>query len=166
MSQTLTTPDLPTPHDSFALDAANGAGADGLESSAESKILSIEGVALQNGLLPIQLMRESCSPEAEKAVRRLGRVPYVADPWLPVTTLGPLVIMAHHNPRASDLWGIPACFVVRVIISQDQYQTVRKDLVQRFSQSIEALKSSGAIAALPRCLVRSGLRVAAPRLSL
>lgn len=98
----------------------------------QAAILSIEGLALQNGLLPVTLMRESCSPEAERIVRKLGRVPFVADPWLPVTTLGPLVVMAHHSPRASDLWGIPSALVVRVLISAEQYQKTRKDLVERF----------------------------------
>ncbi|GAA5149828.1 hypothetical protein GCM10023213_48010 [Prosthecobacter algae] len=97
-------------------------------------ILSIEGMALQYNLLPITLLRESCSPEAERIVRRLGRVPYVADPWLPVTMVGPLLVMAHHNPRAGDNWGVPSFLTIRVLISADQYQKTRKDLVQRFGQ--------------------------------
>jgi type II secretory ATPase GspE/PulE/Tfp pilus assembly ATPase PilB-like protein len=101
----------------------------------ETNIISIEGLGLQNGLLPIQLLRETCSPDAEKIVRLLGRVPTVSDPWLPVTTLGPLVIMAHHNPRAADLWGIPPVFVIRVLINAEQYQKTRKELVHRFAQT-------------------------------
>jgi type II secretory ATPase GspE/PulE/Tfp pilus assembly ATPase PilB-like protein len=97
-------------------------------------ILSIEGLALQYGLMPLVLLRESCSPEAERVVRRLGRVPYVADPWLPVTTIGPLLVMAHHNPRANDFWGVPPFLVIRVLVSAEQYQSTRKDLVQRFGQ--------------------------------
>lgn len=97
-------------------------------------ILSIEGMALQYNLLPVTLLRESCSPEAERIVRRLGRVPYVADPWLPVTMVGPLLVMAHHNPRAGDTWGVPSFLTIRVLISADQYQKTRKDLVQRFGQ--------------------------------
>lgn len=97
-------------------------------------ILSIEGLALQFGLVPVNLLRESCSPDAERIVRKLGRVPYVADPWLPVTTLGPLLVMAHHNPRAGDLWGVPSFLTIRILISAEQYQKTRKDLVQRFGQ--------------------------------
>jgi hypothetical protein len=52
------------------------------------------------GMLPVTLLRESCSPDAERLIRKLGRVPYVADPWLPVTTIGPLLVMAHHNPES------------------------------------------------------------------
>ncbi len=99
--------------------------------SKEVGIVSLEGLALQNGLMPLYLMRESCSPDAERAVRKLGRLPEVADPWLPVTMLGPLVVMAHHNPRGSDLWGVPSGLVIRVLISEDQYQKTRKDLVKR-----------------------------------
>jgi len=100
----------------------------------QAAILSIEGLALQHHLLPVNLLRESCSPEAERIVRKLGRVPYVADPWLPVTTLGPLLVMAHHNPRAGDNWGVPAFLTIRILITADQYQKTRKDLVTRFGQ--------------------------------
>ncbi len=103
--------------------------------ACKSAILSIEGLALQNSLLPIRLIRETCSPDAEKVVRLLGRVPFVSDPWLPVTTLGPLLVMAHHNPSAADLWGVPPVFVIRVLISAEQYQNTRKELVQRFTQT-------------------------------
>lgn len=85
-------------------------------------------------MLPVTLVRESCSPEAERIVRKLGRVPYVADPWLPVTMVGPLLVMAHHNPRAGDTWGVPPFLTIRILISQEQYQKTRKDLVQRFGQ--------------------------------
>ncbi len=94
----------------------------------------MEGLALQHRMLPVTLMRESCSPEAERIVRKLGRVPYVADPWLPIMMLGPLLVMAHHNPRAGDIWGVPHFLTLRVLISQDQYNKTRKDLVARFGQ--------------------------------
>ncbi|MCX6854405.1 MAG: hypothetical protein NTV80_05815 [Verrucomicrobia bacterium] len=102
--------------------------------SKQSAILSIEGLALQHKLIPVHLVRESCTPEAEKIVRKLGRVPYVADPWLPVTTLGPILVMAHHNPRAGDTWGVPSFLTIRILISAEQYQNTRKDLVERLGQ--------------------------------
>lgn len=129
MQSTLTPPDTQTQHSLGGL----GSSPDQTVEPREA-ILSIEGLALQNGLLPINLLRETCSPDAEKVVRMLGRVPFVADPWLPVTTLGPLLVMAHHNPRAADLWGVPPAFCVRVLISAEQYQSTRKDLVARFTQ--------------------------------
>jgi type II secretory ATPase GspE/PulE/Tfp pilus assembly ATPase PilB-like protein len=104
-------------------------------SPRDAIVLSLEGVALQNGILPVQLLREGISPEAEQAVRKLGRVPQVSDPWLPVSTIGPLVVMAHHYPKAADFWGIPSCFVLKVLISADQYQKTRRELVQRFGSN-------------------------------
>jgi len=89
---------------------------------------------LQNNLLPLTMLRETCSPDAERLVRKLGRVPYVADPWLPISTLGPILVMAHHNPRAGDLWGVPGFLTLRVVISAEQYQNTRKDLVARLGQ--------------------------------
>ena len=116
----------------------------------EVGIISLEGLALQNGLMPLNLLRENCSPEAERAVRKLGRVPQVADPWLPVTMLGPLIVMAHHNPRGADLWGIPPGLVVRVLISSEQYQKTRKDLVSRLGSQPMQPSSPFELMSVPR----------------
>lgn len=124
---------IPTPNAPKSFGAASSPSA-AIIDARQSAILSIEGMALQYGMIPLTLLRESCSPEAERLVRKLGRVPYVADPWLPVTTLGPLLVMAHHNPRAGDLWGVPSFLVIRVLVTAEQYQNTRKDLVNRFGQ--------------------------------
>ncbi|MCA1962514.1 MAG: GspE/PulE family protein [Prosthecobacter sp.] len=131
-------------HDTATSPSFGGAGGShaGSTESRQAAILSMEGLALQHRMLPITLMRESCSPEAERIVRKLGRVPYVADPWLPVMMLGPLLVMAHHNPRAGDIWGVPHFLTLRILISQDQYQKTRKDLVTRFGQLPIAQQSS------------------------
>jgi type II secretory ATPase GspE/PulE/Tfp pilus assembly ATPase PilB-like protein len=130
MPATLQIPASPTPK-SFG--AASNPPSATIE-ARHAAILSIEGLALQYGMLPVTLLRESCSPDAERLIRKLGRVPYVADPWLPVTTIGPLLVMAHHNPKAGDLWGVPPFMTIRVLITPEQYQNTRKDLVQRFGQ--------------------------------
>jgi type II secretory ATPase GspE/PulE/Tfp pilus assembly ATPase PilB-like protein len=52
---------------------------------------------------------------------------------LPVSTLGPLLILAHHNPRCEDNWGVPEFLSVKVVISAEQYETIRQDLVMRVS---------------------------------
>lgn len=95
--------------------------------------MSLEGTAVQFSLLPVKLARETCSVEAESMVRRLGRHPKSDSPWLPVSVLGPLLIFAHHNPKADDTWGVPDHLSIRVAISKDQYETIRKDLVMRLS---------------------------------
>ena len=140
------------PTGSLATDSFGSAGSRP-SSTAQPKevgIISLEGLALQNGLMPLNLLRENCSPEAERAVRKLGRVPQVADPWLPVTMLGPLIVMAHHNPRGSDLWGVPPGLVVRVLISSDQYQKTRKDLVSRLGSQPMQPSSPYELMSVPR----------------
>jgi type II secretory ATPase GspE/PulE/Tfp pilus assembly ATPase PilB-like protein len=101
----------------------------------ELGVLSLEGIALQNGLIPVHLSRETCAPDAEQVVRQLGRVPRVSDPWLPICMLGPIIVMAHHSPRGGDFWGIPQCLTLRVLISAEQYQKTRRELVQRFGSN-------------------------------
>lgn len=96
-------------------------------------LVSIEGVAVQYGILPIELPRETCTADAENMVRLLGRAPSTSSPWLPVAKLGPLVIVAHHNPKCDDCWGIPDFLTVKVAISAAQYENIKRDLVMRIS---------------------------------
>src|SRR5580698_1235395 len=88
-----------------------------LHPTPEAAAVSLEGVALQYGVLPVTLLRESCTPDAEKTVRKLGRLPQSAEPWLPVSTLGPLLVLAHHNHAATDFWGVPRCLTVQILIT-------------------------------------------------
>lgn len=108
-----------------AADSPFGTGLDGF--------MSLEGTAVQFGLLPVTLPRETCSVEAENTLRRLGRFPKTDNPWMPVSTVGPCIIFAHHAPTSGDMWGVPSCFAIRVAISQEQYEKIRKDLVMRLS---------------------------------
>jgi len=96
-------------------------------------LISIEGTALQFGILPVDLPRQACTADAESLVRLLGRTPHTSSPWLPVSTLGPLLILAHHNPRCEDNWGVPEFLSIKIVISPDQYETIRQDLVMRVS---------------------------------
>lgn len=96
-------------------------------------LMSLEGMAVQFGIAPVRLVRENCSINAEGLLRRLGRFPHSDNPWLPISTLGPCLIFAHHAPRSADMWGVPPCLAIKVIISQEQYEKVRKDLVMRLS---------------------------------
>jgi len=118
-------------------------GVGGLEDS----LVSIEGVAVQFGLLPVNLARTNCSADAEALMRKLGRFPREDDPWLPVATLGPLLIVAHHNPKAVEMWGIPSFLAVRVVISREQYDSVRQDLVSRTTSN--PLPQENAVEFLP-----------------
>lgn len=94
-------------------------------------LVSIEGTAVQYGILPVQLLRETCTADAENLARKLGRSPRIQAPWLPISTLGPLVIMGHHTPKCDDAWGIPDFLTVKIAISPTQYEAIRRDLVMR-----------------------------------
>lgn len=110
---------------------ANAAGA-GLLGGLEG-IMSLEGNAVQFGITPVKLPRETCSVDAESLLRKLGRFPQSDQPWLPIATLGPCLIFAHYSPRSSDMWGVPPFLAIRIAISQEQYEKIRKDLVMRLS---------------------------------
>lgn len=96
-------------------------------------LMSLEGMAVQFGILPVHLPRESCTVEAESQLRRLGRFPKSDTPWLPIATLGPCIIFAHYSPRSEDMWGVPSFLAIKIVISQEQYEKIRKDLVMRLS---------------------------------
>jgi type II secretory ATPase GspE/PulE/Tfp pilus assembly ATPase PilB-like protein len=110
-------------------------GEDGwsLDDEIGDGLVSVEGVALQYGMMPLELARPTCTADAENLLRLLGRAPHSANPWLPVSTLGPLLILAHHDPKSDDTWGVPGFLAVRVAISAEQYETLKRDLVGRVS---------------------------------
>ncbi|MEM9283129.1 MAG: GspE/PulE family protein [Verrucomicrobiota bacterium] len=124
----MTTLAAPTQSPSGGTTGSESAFGTGLEG-----FMSLEGTAVQFGILPVKLPRETCTVEAENTLRRIGRFPTSDNPWMPVATLGPCIIFAHHAPKSTDMWGVPACYSIRVAISQEQYDKIRKDLVMRLS---------------------------------
>ena len=93
--------------------------------------VDIEAVAVSAGILPVKLPRGTCSIPAENLLRTLGRNARTADPWVPVGTLGPLLIMAHCRTVSDDFWGVPRALVVPIIVDSSQYETILKDLYTR-----------------------------------
>ena len=93
--------------------------------------VDIEATAISANLLPVKLPRSTCSIPAESLLRLLGRNARSQDPWVPVGTMGPLLIMAHHKPGSRDYWGVPRVLVIRVIIDPAQYEAILKDLHAR-----------------------------------
>jgi type II secretory ATPase GspE/PulE/Tfp pilus assembly ATPase PilB-like protein len=91
----------------------------------------IESLASTAGLLPVKLPRGTCSIPAETLLRTLGRSPTTPDPWVPVGTLGPLLIMAHCRSESADYWGVPSALTVPIIIEESQYDSILKDLIAR-----------------------------------
>lgn len=97
----------------------------------DSKPVDIEALATGASMLPVKIPRITCSIPAENLLRTLGRNPSTADPWVPVGTLGPLLIMAHHKLDSRDYWGVPDSLRVPIIIESSQYDSILKDLYAR-----------------------------------
>lgn len=91
----------------------------------------LEELSGQYGIMPVQLPRSTCSVPAETLLRQLGRMTTVEQPWLPVGTIGPLLIVGHYDPRQQECWGVPPFLTVRVLIDPEQYQGVKNDLEGR-----------------------------------
>ncbi|NRB44986.1 MAG: Flp pilus assembly complex ATPase component TadA, partial [Verrucomicrobiales bacterium] len=99
------------------------------ESVSEER--GLNQIGRNSGLPPVQLPRTSCSTDAENLLRKIGRMPSGDEPWIPIGTLGPLLILGHFNPTSDDTWGIPDYLCVKVVISKSSYTTIFEDLQSR-----------------------------------
>ena len=100
-------------------------------SSIES--FNLEQLALQCGIPPVKLPRSAASIPAENLLRTFGLPSTSSAPWIPLGTLGPLIIMGHFQPDCQDYWNIPSFLVVKVLIQPAQYQSIYEDLLNRLS---------------------------------
>jgi type II secretory ATPase GspE/PulE/Tfp pilus assembly ATPase PilB-like protein len=82
-----------------------------------------EWLAAKFGLLPYLSTRPSLSVQTENVFRELAAQTHERDeePWLPVGSLGPLLVLGHYNPASRKMWGIPEAFTIRVLLDQRQY---------------------------------------------
>jgi type II secretory ATPase GspE/PulE/Tfp pilus assembly ATPase PilB-like protein len=103
---------------------------------------SLEVLAERYNILPWAPGRTTCSTEAEFLVRKLGRVPRELHPWIPVASLGPLIILGHYNPGAQELWGIPEFLVIKMVITAEKYKEIYDDLIQRLRMNPVAQENS------------------------
>ncbi len=92
---------------------------------------TMEDLAASYGVVPTKLLRPACSIPAETMIRQLGRLPHTPHPWLPLTTLGPMIVMGHCDPSQTDYWGMSPFLVVRAVLTPDVYEEVKKDLEGR-----------------------------------
>ncbi len=93
--------------------------------------VNIESVAAEFDLLPVKLPRTTCSIPAENLLRQIGRMATTAEPWMPVGTVGPFLIMGHCRPDSTDYWGVPEGFIIRIAIDPEQYESILKDFISR-----------------------------------
>ena len=78
--------------------------------------VKLEDLAERHGLMPVRLPRNSCSASAENLLRKLGRSATGPEPWIPVGTMGPLLVIGHYNPAFTEAMGVPPCLAIRVLI--------------------------------------------------
>ena len=108
--------------------------------------VKLDDLAERHGMMPVVLPRNSCSAAAENLLRKLGRAASGPEPWTPVGTMGPLIILGHYNPAFTETWGIPACLTIRVLLEQGQYNLIREDLEKRLAYN--PMEASNALEAL------------------
>ncbi|PTX92831.1 hypothetical protein DB345_14340 [Spartobacteria bacterium LR76] len=96
---------------------------------------ALEWLASLFQILPLDPNRTACSTQAEALFRRLAVATDDAEPWLPLGTVGPLLICAHYNPACSEFWKIPAELLVPVLIPKAKYDTLRRDVFDRVATS-------------------------------
>ena len=85
-------------------DASASSNLSGAFNAAKAGPVNVENVAASRDLLPVKLPRTTCSIPAESLLRQIGRMATTAEPWLPVGTVGPFLIMGHCHPQSTDYW--------------------------------------------------------------
>lgn len=96
---------------------------------------ALEWLAEQFGIIPFELIRPVCSTRAEQVFRKLARASDSSSPWIPFTTVGPVLLCAHYDPSATDSFGVPDFLYERVLIGRSQYEKLKADLDVRLQLS-------------------------------
>jgi type II secretory ATPase GspE/PulE/Tfp pilus assembly ATPase PilB-like protein len=99
---------------------------------------SLEWLAGKFGLLPYVSSRPAIAVQTENAFRNLASAfqDKEEEPWVPVGTIGPLLILGHYNPAAKPCYGIPEAFTTRVLLEQRQYQGFQEVLEERLKAKL------------------------------
>lgn len=92
-----------------------------------------EWLAAKFGLLPYVSSRPGMTTQTEGVFRDLAAEAHdkAEEPWTPVGSVGPLLILGHYNPASSVCWGIPQAFNLRVLLTQKQYSDFQGVLTER-----------------------------------
>ena len=82
-----------------------------------------EWLAGKFGLLPYISSRPGLAVQAETVFRDLAGESHEKEeePWVPIGSVGPLLIVGHYNPAAPAVWGIANAFTIKVLLTQPQY---------------------------------------------
>jgi len=105
----------------------------------------LEWMASRTGLIPYTTGRPFLSVGAEGIFRTLASAESAQldeQPWVPLGNVGPLLVVAHFNPWSEGLWGIPEPFVIKALVGQTVYQSLRDDLESRLELKPLALRNN------------------------
>lgn len=90
-------------------------------SADDAAVHVLETLAERHQILPLSRFTRPHTDAVTQLMNCLGQGPRSNHPWLPLGTLGPLLIMGHYNPASFDFMGVPKPFRVEVIITTRMY---------------------------------------------
>ncbi len=93
--------------------------------SDDRSVHALETLAVRHGVVPLPQITLTDPTALSQRTDRLVRGPSSCHPWLPVGTLGPLLIMGHYNPACTDFMGVPDPFCVKAVIHTQAYEERR-----------------------------------------
>lgn len=115
---------------------------------------AFEWLADKFNLIPFRPTRAVLPGPAENIFRDLGAAwkPEDDQPWLPVGSVGPLLIVGHYDPTMTATWAIAERFLVRVLLEEETYGEYYDDLNQR----LQARPLRGKNPIVPSCDLEPG----------
>lgn len=96
-------------------------------------IEALEWLAKSFQLLPYRPDRPAFSVQTESVFRVLAAGELAGEPWVPVGSVGPITVLGHYNPVATEQWNIPDVFGLKVLIEQNHYAGYRDVLQERLA---------------------------------
>ena len=97
-------------------------------------IEALEWLAKTFQLLPYRPDRPAFSVQTESVFRTLAAGEMSGEPWVPVGTVGPLMVLGHYNPAATEQWSIPDIFCLKVLVEQNHYSGYRGVSMERLTE--------------------------------
>ena len=85
---------------------------------------ALEWLAKSFQLLPYRPDRPALSVQTESVFRTLAAGELSGEPWIPVGTVGPLMVLGHYNPVATEQWNIPDVFCLKVLVEQIERRAI------------------------------------------
>lgn len=92
---------------------------------------AFEWLAELANLPPFELPRPILHTQTEESFRHYARGRLEGEPWLPIGMVGPLFLMGHYNPAATQSFQVPKELQIRILVPYSQYELLLADFAQR-----------------------------------